>query len=261
MRTINLPKLILAGAGPGDKELISLKAIKALQRADVVLYDALVNPEILMHATKASLKYVGKRSGYHSYTQDEINALIIQHAFNDGVVVRLKGGDPFVFGRGMEEIEYARAFGIDTEVIPGISSVTGVPASQEIALTKRNVSESFWVLTGTTKEQKVSSDIQLAAQSTATIVILMGMGKLKEIQTIFLKQNKAELPIAIIQNGTQEEEQVVISSMGNIVEKVELYDIKAPAIIIIGEVVKHSPRWRGIYQEVFTNYNPVYEVY
>ena len=182
------PKLTVVGAGPGDPELITLKAIKAISTANVILYDALVNSELLKYASSLSEKiFVGKRRGCYSYQQEQINDLIVAKAQRHGHVVRLKGGDSFVFGRGSEEIEFAQQNNLQTEVIPGISSALAVPAGQGIPLTRRHVSESFWVITGTTKTHQLSSDILIAAQSTATIVILMGMGKLNEIVNVFSK--------------------------------------------------------------------------
>ena len=154
------PYLTLVGAGPGDPELFTLKGVKALSTADVVLYDALVNKDLLDYApAKAQKVFVGKRAGKHSLKQEEINELIVEYAFNYGHVVRLKGGDPFVFGRGHEEIAYAAAFGIDSSVVPGISSSIAVPEMQKIPVTARGYSESFWVVTGTTKEGELSKDI------------------------------------------------------------------------------------------------------
>lgn len=236
------PKVSLVGAGPGDPDLISVKGARTLAEADVVLYDALVHPELLNYAPeKAKKVFVGKRASNHRYTQDEINQMLVQNAFNHGHVVRLKGGDPFVFGRGHEELKYVQAFGIETLVIPGISSIASVPALQEIPLTKRGVNESFWVITGTTSEGILSRDVALAARSSATVVILMGIRKLSEITALFRKQGRAEAPVAIIQNGSLPDEKVVLGRIDTIVEKAESEKISAPAIIVIGEVVTLHP--------------------
>jgi len=211
--------------------------VKALNNADVVLYDSLVNEEILKHANRALLVFVGKRKGNHSHTQDEINELIVENAFEFGHVVRVKGGDPFVFGRGKEEEIYALEHGIKVDVIPGISSSVAVPASVGIPVTARGVSDSFWVITGTTSTSELSKDLSLAAQSSATVVVLMGMSKLKEIAEIYSSLGKQELPIAIIQNGTKTEQKEVVGTIQNIVEISENQGIGAPAVIVIGEVV------------------------
>ena len=243
-------KVTLIGAGPGDPDLITVKGVKALQKAKVVLYDALINRELLEYAPNAKKIFVGKRKGYHRFSQDEINELIVKNAFEFGDAVRLKGGDPFVFGRGSEEVDYIESFGIETEVISGISSSIAVPASQGISLTKRGVSESFWVITGTTSERKLSNDVYLAAQSTATIVILMGMSKLSEIVEIFKKYNKTEVPTAIIQNGTTKNEKIGLGTINTIEEVVAQKQLSSPAIIVIGEVVKESTKLQSFYENV-----------
>ena len=243
-------QLTLVGAGPGDPDLITVKGLRALSEADVVLYDALIDTELLEHARKAEKIYVGKRKGFHRYSQEEINALIVEKAAQRGHVVRLKGGDPFVFGRGSEELEYARNYGIKTKVIPGISSCNAVPSSIEIPLTERGVSESFWVITGTTSERQLSADIELAAQSSATIVILMGMGKLNEITRIFQRLGKGQLPAAVIQNGTMANEKYGVGHVDTITSIVEEQGLGAPAIIILGEVVRNARSLRSTYQRL-----------
>lgn len=249
------PKVTLVGAGPGDPELITLKAVFALNKADVVLYDALIDPVLLRHAPETALKlFVGKRVGKHSKPQSDINQLCVSLAKKYGHVVRLKGGDPFVFGRGAEEIEYIEAFGIETEMIPGITSAIAVPASAGIPVTKRAVAESFWVVTGTTSAGELSHDLALAAQSTATVVVLMGTKKLHEIVSMYLRFGKENLPIAIIQSGTTIEEKIVAGYISDIQTKVMATKIEAPAIIIIGEVVRESSKLAEVYRElVFAN--------
>jgi len=249
-----IPKVSLVGAGPGDVDLITVKGVKALKNANVILYDALINRELLEYANaNAELIFVGKRKGFHKLTQDQINTLAVEKAFQCGSVVRLKGGDPFIFGRGSEEVDYISSFGIETEVIPGISSAMAVPASQGIALTKRVISESFWVITGTTSQNKLSQDVYLAAQSTATVVILMGMGKLNKIVSVFKKFGKANLPTAIIQNGTTKNEKIGIGTIDSILEVVIEKKISAPAVIVIGEVVKESHKLHSFYEELATS--------
>jgi len=244
------PKVTLVGAGPGDPDLLTLKAVKALAEANVVLYDALANDEILEYAPKNAIRiFVGKKIGNHTYTQDHINQLIVDNALTYGNVVRLKGGDPFIFGRGSEEIEFVESFGIPTFVVPGISSVIAVPASQGISITKRGVSESFWAITGTTSDRKLSSDVALAAQSSATVVILMGMHKLPQIIHLFQKQNKGDLPVAIIQNGTTSEEKVGVGTVDSILEVVKQQKLSSPAIIVLGNVVRESNKLKGFYEE------------
>jgi uroporphyrin-III C-methyltransferase len=252
------PQVTLVGAGPGDPDLLTIKGAKALAEANVVLYDALANEELLSYAPKKALRiFVGKRKGCHEYTQDEINQLIVDNALTYGNVVRLKGGDPFIFGRGSEEIEFVESFGIPTFVVPGISSSIAVPASQGISLTKRGVSESFWVITGTTSARKLSSDVALAAQSTATVVILMGMSKLDQIVTLFQKESKGEMPVAIIQNGTTPQEKVGIGTVDTIQKIVAEKNLSSPAIIVIGEVVGDGKKNVAFYNELKSHHNKV----
>ncbi|HRG37840.1 MAG TPA: uroporphyrinogen-III C-methyltransferase [Bacteroidia bacterium] len=234
-----IPRITLVGAGPGDPELITIKGVKAIATADVILYDALVNPELLKHAPADALKiYVGKRNNQHTYTQDQINLLLVDFAFSYGHVVRLKGGDPFVFGRGHEEVSYAELFNIPTTVIPGLSSSIAVPELQGIPVTNRGTSESFWVITGTTSKGQLSNDIRLAAQSTATVVILMGLSKLREITEVFKAEGKQDTAVAVIQNGSLPNERIALGTIDTIVDIITTEKLSAPAVIVVGDVVK-----------------------
>lgn len=243
---MSTPKISLVGAGPGDEELITLKGLKAIQQADVILYDALVNIDFLQHAKPDVTRiFVGKRAGNHAYPQTEINKMLVEYAFSHGHVVRLKGGDPFVFGRGYEELEYAEAFGIEVDIVPGISSSTSLPALQRVPLTMRGINESFWVLTATTRNGQLSKDISLAAQSSATVIILMGMKKLPQIVEEFKKYDKAETPVMIIQNGSTPDEKLGLGAISNITEVVKDQELSSPAIIVVGEVVSLHPELKG----------------
>lgn len=238
------PTLTLVGAGPGNGELITLKGVRALQKADVVLYDDLANVSLLDFAPKAALThYVGKRAGRTGYSQEEINTLIVRLAQEHGHVVRLKGGDPYVFGRGYEEVDYARQFGIETEVVPGVSSCIAVPAAQGIPVTSRGVSESFWVITGTTRTGDLSDDMRLAVQSKATIIVLMGVSKLGEICAMYTNAGRGHVPMAVVQNGTRSDEQCVLGPVWNMPGIVAEAGIGAPAVLIIGEVVTLHPAY------------------
>jgi uroporphyrin-III C-methyltransferase len=249
--SLKTPKLTVVGAGPGDVDLITLKAVKAIESADVILYDALINEKLLEYASEETeCVFVGKRKGCYAFQQEQINELIVVKAKEKGHVVRLKGGDPFIFGRGAEEIDYVRAFGLETYVVPGVSSSVAVPAYQGIPLTKRGASESFWVITGTTKKHKLSEDVALAAKSTATVVILMGMSKLTEIVNIFSEENKHDTAIAVIQNGTRDNENVGIGTIRTIQRIVNEKQLANPAIIVIGDVVKERAVLGRIYTEV-----------
>jgi len=236
------PFITLVGAGPGDPELISLKGVKAIADADVILYDALVNEELLDYAKPECTKiYVGKRAERLSTSQDYINQLLVDYALTHGHVVRLKGGDPFVFGRGGEEIDYARRFNIPTAVVPGISSSIGLTGLQQIPLTYRGISDSFWVITGATSNGQLSQDIYTAVQTTATVVVLMGYGKLAEIAALYQQHGRGDLPIALIQHGSLPTEKITLGRIDSIVEQAQANRIGVPALIVIGEVVaKHE---------------------
>ncbi|WP_413667792.1 uroporphyrinogen-III C-methyltransferase [Mucilaginibacter sp. Mucisp86] len=250
-KNIKEPRITLVGAGPGDADLITIKAIKALKTADVVLYDALVNEELLDYAPENSTKvYVGKRSGDHTFSQEAINNLMVDYAKNYGHVVRLKGGDPFVFGRGYEELIVASAHNIPASVIPGISSSIAVPELQQIPVTHRGLSESFWVVTGTTANGKISNDLIDASRSNATVVVLMGIHKLAEITEIFKLQGKNKLPVAVIQSGSTAEEKIAVATVDTILDAVQESRISSPAIIVLGEVVSLHPKFQLI-QEVY----------
>jgi uroporphyrin-III C-methyltransferase len=235
-------KLILIGAGPGDPSLITVRGLEALKKADVILYDALVHPELLTHVKKSAVKiFVGKRAGQHSMQQDEINQLIVESAFGFGTVARLKGGDPFIFGRGYEEIEYARKFGIEIEVIPGVSSSTGLTGLQQIPLTVRGINDGFWVINANNNEDKLIEQLETAAQLNSTVVILMGFKKLAQIVEVFKDADKHDLPVALIQNGSFEDEKIALGTVDTILKEVKKNDMGTPALIVLGEVVKLHP--------------------
>jgi uroporphyrin-III C-methyltransferase len=238
------PKITLVGAGPGDTDLISLKGLKALSTARVVLYDALVNEALLEYAPEDAVRvYVGKRANRHAYSQQQINEMMVGYARAHGHVVRLKGGDPFVFGRGGEELDYAAEHGVTATAIPGISSSIALAGLQGIPLTYRGISESFWVITGATTAGVVSDDLYAAAKTNATVVVLMGLNKLREITEIYQNEGKGNLPVAIIQNGSLPDEKVALGTMDTILSRVTQQEIGAPAVIIIGEVVAKHERF------------------
>ena len=238
MLSDSTPRLSVVGAGPGDPELLTIKGLKALQSAGAVLYDALVSEALLEHAPVSAVRiFVGKRRNFKKFTQDEINALIVELARQYGHVVRLKGGDPFVFGRGYEEMEYAQSYGIQATYIPGISSSIAVAGLAGIPVTYRNLSRSFWVITATTSDGSLSPDIQVAAGSDATIVVLMGLAKLPEIVEIFRQAGRGDLPVAVLQNGSLPSAKNVFGTVENIVQHIEKETLGSPAVIVLGEVV------------------------
>ena len=235
-------KVILVGAGPGDEELITLKGINAIKEADIIFYDALVNPELLNHASKSTkLVFVGKRRNFKIFTQKQINQLMVDAAKRYNTIVRLKGGDPFVFGRGSEEIDYLENRGVQTEIVPGISSALAVPATQGIPLTKRGINESFFVITGTTSNGQVSKDLKFGAMSSATLVILMGLKNLPLIMKETLRYREKNCPFAVIQNGTKKNENIVIESIQNHENIMGDIDFTQPGIIVIGDTVAECP--------------------
>lgn len=242
MQPKNQPKVSLVGAGPGSKDLITVKGLRVVQSADAILYDALIDTEILNEISEHVPKiYVGKRCGKHYAKQEEINRLLVEYAYTCGHVVRLKGGDPFVFGRASEEISYVESFGIPVEVIPGVSSAIAVPSSQGIPLTQRGVSSSFWVMTATKRDGSFSEDMKLASQSSATMVILMGVRKFTEIAGEVRKYRGGLTPIALIQNGTLKDENCTIGTLNSAETLFESVDVSMPGIIVVGNVVSEHP--------------------
>lgn len=233
-------KITLVGAGPGDPELLTIAGLKALQTADVVLYDALVDETILDFAPQARHIFVGKRRGFKRFEQEEINAMLVEQARQHGHIVRLKGGDSFVFGRGREELDYAEERGIETRVIPGISSSIAGAASVGIPVTKRGVCDGFWVITATKKDGSLSRDIELAARSNATVVVLMGMAKLRQIAGHFMAAGRSHLPVAIVQNATRSNQKAVLGRVRHIEQLVETHGLANPAVMIFGEVAGHG---------------------
>ncbi|WP_113635683.1 uroporphyrinogen-III C-methyltransferase [Nubsella zeaxanthinifaciens] len=243
------PKITLVGAGPGDPDLLTLKGVKALAAADVVLYDALVNEALLNYAPEKAIKvYVGKSSDDESFSQQLVNKLMIDYALNYGHVVRLKSGDPFVFARGYEEVHVAESYNIPTEIVPGVSSALGVPGLQKIPMVYGDMSESFWVVTGTNAKGEISPDLYVAAKSNATIVVLMGIEKIKEIASIFKLEGKANLPVAVIENGSSAKENVVVGIVDTIEELIEEKKLSSPALLVFGNVVSLHPQFNAIHE-------------
>lgn len=236
------PRITLVGAGPGDPDLITRKGLKALQTADVVLYDALAAPELLEEVPEHAPRiYVGKRAGQKRHQQQDISRMLVESALAFGHAVRLKGGDPFVFGRGHEELDEARRRGVPVAVVPGISSAVAVPGAQHIPLTRRGVNESFWVVTGTTSNGELSPDLFHAARTNATVVVLMGLRNLAAIVQVYKAQGRADLPAAAIQSGTTAQEKIALGTVASLEAEVTRVGIGTPALIVIGEVVGLHP--------------------
>lgn len=234
----------LMGAGPGDPGLITVKAVEILKKADIVIYDNLAN-QIFVKDLKCDKIYVGKKSSDHTLSQDNINKLIIDEAKKGKIVVRLKGGDPFVFGRGGEEAETLINENIGFEIIPGISSFYSVPAYAGIPITHRDYANCFEVITGHRRKENLKDDISYPEyNSQKTYVFLMGVSNLKNIVNCLMEKKNfpTDLPVAIISNGTTADQKTVTASLENIFNEVEKNMIKAPAIIIMGQVVNLHDR-------------------
>ncbi len=241
-----MSKVYLTGAGPGDIELMTVKALRLVQNADVVIYDRLANPEILKEVKEnTELIFVGKEKGNHRVPQDEINEIIYQCALKYENVVRLKGGDPFVFGRGGEEALYLKERNIKFEIIPGVTSAISVPAYAGIPVTNRGITPSFRVVTGHRKSSDNIANINWSSFiEDETIVFLMGLHNIKLIVTKLLEVGKRkDYPCAIISNGTTKNQKVISGTLEDIVSKSK--KAQSPAIIIVGEVVnlRDELRW------------------
>jgi len=241
-------KVYLTGAGPGDIELLTLKAARVIKEADVIIYDRLANPDILdMAKDGCEFVYVGKEDGRHIMPQDDINETIYQNALKYENVVRLKGGDPFVFGRGGEEANYLFQRDIKFEIIPGITSAISAPAYAGIPVTHRGVSVSFRVVTGHESPNKKISQIPWDNFKTDdTIVFLMGLHNLEQISEKLIEIGKPkDYPCAVISKGTTKEQHVVIGTLDNIVSKAE--EVPTPALIVVGKVVelREQLKWFG----------------
>ncbi len=229
----------LTGAGPGDIELLTMKAFRVVKEADVIIYDRLANPDILKEAKNGcEFVYVGKEDGRHIMPQNEINETIYQNALKYENVVRLKGGDPFVFGRGGEEAAYLYERNVGFEIIPGITSAISAPAYAGIPVTHRGVAVSFRVVTGHESPNKETSQIPWDNFKTDdTIIFLMGLHNLSKISKRLMEIGKpADYPCAVISKGTTPEQTVVVGTLSDIVEKAK--GVPTPALIIVGQVVK-----------------------
>lgn len=234
-------KVYIIGVGPGDFKLITLKAIECIQKADVIVYDRLVNKKILKYKKENTLLiYVGKEPNKHTVPQKEINNILLKYALEGKIVTRVKGGDPFVFGRGAEEASYLKDNNVFFEIVPGITSAISVPAYSGIPVTHRDYASSFHVITGHEKEDKPNSlDYEVLAKLNGTLIFLMGVSNASLISERLIRYGKdPKTKIAIIENGTTYSHRTVIGTLETLKETIDINEVKSPSIIIVGEVVE-----------------------
>lgn len=242
-------EVYLVGAGPGDPELLTLKALRLMQQADVIIYDRLVSPAILELCRRDADKiYVGKARSNHSVPQEGINALLVEYAAQGKRVCRLKGGDPFIFGRGGEEIQELFAAGVAFQVVPGITAASGCSAYAGIPLTHRDYAQSVRFLTGHLKEGSPELPWKELVYENQTLVLYMGLVGLEKIcAQLIAHGQRPNMPVALISKGTTPEQKVVVGTLADIASKVSEYQIQAPTLTIIGEVVslREQLQWQG----------------
>ena len=238
-------KVFIVGAGPGDPRLMTVRGLQCIQAADVLIYDRLVDRSLLDKAPpRAERIYAGKESSHHTLPQEEINALMETHARMGRTVVRLKGGDPFVFGRGGEEAAFLAERGIVFEIVPGVSSATAVPAFAGIPLTQRGISSSFAVVTGHGCGLEELPDFAAILRQVGTLVILMGVGNLSRIAARLLAGGTdAAMPVAVIEQGTRTSQRTFVSTLGEL--SAHIPELQPPAVIVVGQVVllRETLRW------------------
>jgi uroporphyrin-III C-methyltransferase len=247
-------RVLLVGAGPGDPELLTLRAVRALAQAEVVVYDHLVSPQVLDYvAPTAQRIYAGKQRNHHTMTQDEINTRLIELAREGRQVVRLKGGDPFIFGRGGEEMEVLAAAGVAFEVVPGITAACGVSSYAGIPLTHRDYAQSCTFVTGHLKDGSANLDWAALARPRQTVVIYMGLTALGQICSQLAAHGvPRDMPAAVVQQGTTREQRVVTGTLADLAERVQAAGLASPCLAIVGEVVRlrETLAWYGAAETV-----------
>ncbi|MFX3625232.1 MAG: uroporphyrinogen-III C-methyltransferase [Ectobacillus sp.] len=243
-------KVYIVGAGPGDPDLITVKGVRCIKEADVILYDRLVNQELLTYAKPdAELIYCGKLPNYHTMQQETINAFLVKHAKKGKIVTRLKGGDPFVFGRGAEEAESLAKHGLEFEIVPGITAGIAAPAYAGIPVTHREASASFAIVTGHRREGQEENTKWESLANIDTLAIYMGVGNLPYICQQLLKHGKSEqTPVALVEWGTMKTQRTVTGTLGTIVTAMQKEKVQNPSMIVIGEVVRFREKIRWFEQ-------------
>lgn len=251
-----MSKVYLVGAGPGDAELITVKGLRSIEEADVILYDRLINRDLLEHAKEgAQLIYCGKLPDYHAMKQETINHFLVKHAKMGKVVTRLKGGDPFIFGRGAEEAAALREHGIPFEIVPGITSGIAAPAYAGIPVTHRELSSSFAIVTGHSREGREEAvKWESLAKGIDTLAIYMGVGNLPYISDQLTRHGKdPATPVALVHWGTTRNQETVVGTLENIVEIAASKKVKNPSMIIVGEVVNLRDELQWFEKQVIEN--------
>ncbi|TYT26938.1 uroporphyrinogen-III C-methyltransferase [Luteimonas viscosa] len=242
-------RVALVGAGPGDPGLLTLRALRLLNEADVILHDSLASEDVLQLARRDAQRIaVGKRAGHHATPQADINALLVEHATAGRRVVRLKGGDPFVFGRGGEELEALRAAGIDYEVVPGITAAAACAAYAGIPLTHRDHAQSVRLVTAHARDSGDTLDWPALAQERQTLAFYMGVARLETVRMQLIAHGRApDTPFALVENGSRPEQRVVAGALADLPRLARLHDVQAPALLIVGEVAALAGRlhWFG----------------
>ncbi|MGP1667017.1 MAG: siroheme synthase CysG, partial [Rhodanobacter sp.] len=248
-REVLAGSVVLVGAGPGDPGLLTLRALRALNEADVILHDRLISPEVLELARRDAERIeVGKQAGIHHTTQEGIHALLLQHARAGHRVVRLKGGDPFVFGRGGEELEFLRDHGIPYEVVPGITAAVACAAYAGVPLTHREHAQSVRFVTAHCRASMDTLDWPALAQERQTLAVYMGVAGLDVVQAQLLAHGRAsDTPFALIENGSRADQRVVTGTLANLVARARVHEVRSPALLILGEVAALASRlaWFG----------------
>eukprot|EP00882_Tetradesmus_deserticola_P012095 GHRQ01012814.1.p1 GENE.GHRQ01012814.1~~GHRQ01012814.1.p1 ORF type:complete len:310 (+),score=150.11 GHRQ01012814.1:661-1590(+) len=244
-------KVFLVGTGPGDPGLLTLRAAQLMQTADVVLYDRLVSDDILqlVHAG-ARMVYVGKQAGYHTRTQAEIHQLLLDFAEAGATVIRLKGGDPYVFGRGGEEVQYLQQHGIKVHCVPGITAAAGICAELGIPMTHRGVATSVRFLTGHSREGgelQLDETLAACADPHTTLIVYMGLGTLPLlVRQLRARGMPADMPAVAVERGTTSEQRVVFDTLQQLHGSIQEAGLQSPTLLVIGQVVALAPGWTGV---------------
>ncbi|WP_343563006.1 siroheme synthase CysG [Kiloniella sp. b19] len=232
----------IVGAGPGDPDLLTFRAMRFMQQADVVVYDRLLDDSMLEYVRRdADRIYVGKAPGKHAMTQEQINRLLVDEALSGRRVVRLKGGDPFIFGRGGEELDLLREHGVDVDIVPGVTAATGCAASAAIPLTHREHASMVTFVAGHAGDGIEDADWASLVNSRQTLVFYMGVGKSSEISARLIRHGMdAQTPAAFVENGTRKDQRVIPGRLADLEKMVQDYDVKAPALIVVGKVADYA---------------------